>query len=178
LKNCKGLLATLEREPDSSQKQVMKLSEQKRVSERMVLLAISGLLTFTRIKYDPNQTAAPNASKYMDKIALKHQKKYVTSTLLPSSCTSSSYFIHVHIQSSSSIHLPKSHGFPIGPSTETRSSRSPNGSAHTSPQPSLQAWTFQEIQTRVLIGGMFTIVNQFPNGWFMTLFYSHEMVSS
>jgi arginine exporter protein ArgO len=25
---------------------------------------------------------------------------------------------------------------------------------------------------------MFTIVNQFPNGWFMTLFYSHEMVSS
>jgi hypothetical protein len=74
LKNCKGLLATLEREPDSSQKQVMKLSEQKRVSERMVLLAISGLLTFTRIKYDPNQTAAPNASKYMDKIALKHQK--------------------------------------------------------------------------------------------------------
>ena len=38
------------------------------------------------------------------------KKHDVTSTLLPPSSTSSSDFTHVHLQSSSSIHLPKSHG--------------------------------------------------------------------
>ena len=120
LKNCKGLLATLEREPDSSQKQVMLLSEQKRVSERMVrnwpFMAswpsqeLNTTPTRQRPQMHPNTwTRLPETPKkicHLNFVALKLYKFILISSMSISK---------VHLR----IHLPKSHGFPIGPSTET-----------------------------------------------------------
>ena len=120
LKNCKGLLATLEREPDSSQKQVMLLSEQKRVSERMVRnWPFMASWPSQELNTTPTRQRPQMHPNTWTRLPWNTKKNMSPQLCCPQVVQVHPNFIHVHIQSSSSIHLPKSHGFPIGPSTET-----------------------------------------------------------